>query len=110
MYMNCHRVGNIQHTPHSCIDHMAHTLPQPIAILILVNISFNLPVTSETSPTLAGQRRKATAVNCVSLALVLLLIGCNLNSQIKLGQAYFTMGGNQLFLLHGHGEIEIRHI
>lgn len=46
----CHQAGNIQHLPHSHIDQMDHTLLQPIAILILINISFYLAVMCETSP------------------------------------------------------------
>lgn len=48
--INCHQARNIQHLRRSHIDQMDHTLLQTIAVLILINISFYLPVKSETSP------------------------------------------------------------
>lgn len=71
---NCQQAGNIQRPPRSRIDQADHTLLQYIAPLIGIDISFHLPVSSETGPHPSGGRRqKAADVNYVPVPLVFVI-------------------------------------
>lgn len=69
--MTYHRAGNIQHLPHSHIDQMNQTLVQTVAVLILINISYNLHVKSETSPQPCGNKgdKPKMLITCQCLCL-----------------------------------------
>ncbi len=75
--INCHQAGNIQHLPRSHIDQMDHTLLQTIAVLILINISFYLPVKSETSPypSRKKEEKPGMLITCQCLWFLLSICG-----------------------------------